>query len=106
MIQDYFKHQEGSITICNKDGIIIYMNDKSIATFGNKIGQSLFPCHSEKSIEKIHALLQGGSNAYTIEKNGVKKIIYQTPWKDENGEIGGLIEYSFVIPFDMPHHIR
>ena len=45
------------------------------------------------------------TNAYTIEKNGVKKLIYQTPWY-ENGEFMGLVEFSLEIPFEMPHYIR
>jgi hypothetical protein len=35
----------------------------------------------------------------------LKKIIYQTPWVNEN-VIGGLIEISFNIPDEMPHFIR
>ena len=51
-------------------------------------------------------LLQtGGSNAYTIEKNGLKKMIYQTAWK-QDGVVAGLVEISMVIPFEMPHYIR
>ena len=30
-------------------------------------------------------------NIYTIEKNGVKKLIYQSPWY-HNGEYAGFIE--------------
>ena len=106
-MEDYFQHQEGSITICDKEGNIGYMNEKSIATFGNKMHQNIFACHPPHAQEKIRLLLtEGTPNAYTIEKKGIKKFIYQTPWRNNNGEIMGLIEYSFVIPFDMPHHVR
>ena len=44
-------------------------------------------------------------NVYTIEKNGIKKLIYQSPWF-ENGEMKGLVELSLEIPFEMPHFIR
>jgi hypothetical protein len=44
-------------------------------------------------------------NVYTIEKNGVKKLIYQTPWF-ENGEYRGFVEFGLEIPFEMPHFIR
>ncbi len=40
-----------------------------------------------------------------IGKNGVKKLIYQTPWI-ENGEFRGLVELSLEIPFEMPHFVR
>jgi hypothetical protein len=50
-------------------------------------------------------LSQGETNAYTIEKRGVRKLIYQTPWY-ENGEVAGLVEYSIVLPENMPHKVR
>jgi hypothetical protein len=45
------------------------------------------------------------TNADTIEKNGVRKLIYQAPWYD-SGEFGGMVELSLEIPFDMPHYVR
>jgi len=50
-------------------------------------------------------LSNNSTNAYTIEKNGIKKMIFQSPWK-ENGETKGMIEFSFEIPFEMQHFIR
>jgi hypothetical protein len=35
----------------------------------------------------------------------VKKLIQQTPWH-EKGEPAGLVEFSLVIPFDLPHFVR
>ncbi len=85
------------------------MNDKAKETFarhGDLIGKSLIPCHNERSRAIIADLLaSGGSNSYTIEKNGVRKMIYQTAWK-ENGKVAGLVEISMVIPEDMPHYVR
>ncbi|MDR1346947.1 MAG: hypothetical protein LBJ63_00735 [Prevotellaceae bacterium] len=58
------------------------------------------------SWEKILQLLKTGTdNVYTIEKNGQKKLIYQTAWH-ENGEAKGLIEFSFEIPDKIPHFVR
>lgn len=103
---DYFNTQEGSVTVCDKEGIILYMNKKAVNTFGDKVGFNLFSCHPPSAQEKIKQLLSTGeTNAYTIEKKGIKKIIYQTPWYID-GNIAGLIEYSFPIPFDMPHYKR
>ncbi len=52
----------------------------------------------------IRNLLEtGGSNAYTIEKNGLKKMIYQTAWK-QDGVVAGLVEISMVIPFEMRYN--
>ena len=98
-----------AVTACDKEGIIIYMNDKAKDTFakhGDLIGKSLIPCHNDNSRAIIAKLLEtGGTNAYTIQKNGLKKMIYQTAWK-ENGEVAGLVEISMVIPEDLPHYIR
>lgn len=56
--------------------------------------------------EIIRGLLDsGGSNAYTIEKKGLRKMIYQTAWKVD-GKVAGLVEISMVIPSDMPHYVR
>lgn len=82
---------------------------KGTATFakhGDLIGRNLFDCHNERSRETIRRMLaSGGTNAYTIEKQGVRKMIYQTAWK-ERGEIRGLVEISMELPAEIPHHIR
>lgn len=99
-----------AVTVCDKSGIIIFMNQKSRDTFckngESMVGHSMIPCHNEHSQAKIREMLeQGTTNCYTIEKNGVKKMIYQTPWR-ENGIVMGLVEISMVIPEEMPHYIR
>lgn len=98
-----------AITVTNADATIIYMNDKSASTFekyGNIIGQSLYDCHAPASCEIIRKLLaEGGTNTYSIEKNGIKKLIWQSAWFTE-GKISGLVEISIVLPGNMPHHIR
>ena len=90
-------------------GTILYMNDKARTTFarhGDMVGKNLFDCHGERSREIIRRLLtDGGTNVYTIEKNGVRKMIYQTAWRVD-GVVGGLAEISMEIPAEMPHHIR
>lgn len=98
-----------AVTVCDDKGIILYMNKRARETFakhGDLIGRNLFDCHSEASKEKIrHMLATGESNAYTISKAGQKKMIYQTPWRRE-GKIAGMVEFSMVIPEEMPHYIR
>lgn len=109
MIPDWAKEMNCAVTVCDKEGIVLYMNDKAKETFarhGDMIGKSLIPCHNERSRGIIADLLAGGgSNAYTIEKNGLRKMIYQTVWR-ENGEVAGLVEISMVIPEEMPHYVR
>ena len=85
-----------AVTVCDTEGVILYMNEKARATYirhGNLIGSNLFGCH------------EGGSNAYTIEKQGVRKMIYQTAWRTGD-KVGGLVEISMEIPAEMPHYIR
>lgn len=102
-----------AVTICDRDGVVLYMNDRSRETFakhGEMVGRNLFGCHSERSQAMIrHMLATGDTNAYTIEKDTpegkVRKLIYQTPWRKE-GEIAGMAEISIVLPADMPHYIR
>ena len=109
MIPDWAKEMNCAVTVCDKDGVILYMNDKAKETFakhGDLIGKSLIPCHNENSRAIIAKLLEtGGTNAYTIQKNGQKKMIYQTAWKVD-GVVAGLVEISMVISEEMPHYIR
>lgn len=100
-----------AITVCDKDGKILDMNQRSQMTFaksGGKelIGKSLFDCHPQRAQEMIKHLMNSEStNTYTIEKEGVKKLIYQTPWY-QDGQFAGLVEMSIVIPNDIPHYKR
>lgn len=106
---EWAKEINCAVTVCDTKGDILYMNDKACHTFekyGDLIGKNLFDCHNPKSNEKIKDMLtNGGSNCYTIEKNGIKKMIYQTVWK-EGDIIKGLVELSMELPSEMPHYIR
>jgi transcriptional regulator with PAS, ATPase and Fis domain len=108
---DYYAELPMAVTVCDRDGIVLYMNQKSIATFAKDggadlIGKSLLDCHSVQSRKKLLLLIESQkTNTYTIEKNGLHKLIHQTPWF-EGGELRGLIEFSFEIPVAMPHFIR
>jgi len=112
MIPEYLQWPDNvncAITVCDMDGVILYMNDRAKETFashGDLIGKNLFECHSEESKAKIrHMLATGESNAYTISKNGLRKVIYQTPWRHD-GKIAGMAEISMAVPEEMPHYIR
>jgi transcriptional regulator with PAS, ATPase and Fis domain len=100
-----------AITVSDKSGRIIYMNDKSASTFSKQGGKSLEgsnlrECHKPESWDKILRILDTGmSNCYTIEKDGVRKMICQAPWY-QDGAVAGLVELSMVIPFAMEHFIR
>lgn len=108
---NWVKEFPAAITVCNTEGKIIEMNNKSAEVFINDggyelIGKNLFDCHSDNSTRIIKELIaEKKTNVYTIEKNGIKKLIYQAPWYDQ-GELKGLVEFSIEIPLDMPHHKR
>ncbi|MBU1109168.1 MAG: diguanylate cyclase [Candidatus Riflebacteria bacterium] len=110
-MNNWVKEFPGAVTVCDKGGIILEMNDQAQQVFaknGGKtlVGADLLACHPEPARSKLGELLEHPAvNAYTIEKNGVKKLIYQSPWY-ENGEFGGLVEVSLVLPENMPHFIR
>ncbi|MBR1784029.1 MAG: PAS domain-containing protein [Bacteroidales bacterium] len=104
-----------AITVCDRDGNILDMNQHSadVNSHGHKIvGRNLIDCHPEPARTKLlHMLEHEEANIYSIEKtladgSKVKKLIYQTPWKQADGSFGGLVEYSLEIPFDMPHYVR
>ena len=107
----WIKEFPAAITVCNAEGIILDMNDKAAKTFekdgGYKlIGSNVLDCHSDPARGKLERLMSARvKNVYTIEKNGVKKMIYQSPWYKE-GEYAGFVELSLEIPFELPHFIR
>jgi len=100
-----------AITVCDKSGIILEMNDKAIDSFkqdgGEKlVGTNLLDCHLEPARSQVEEMLRTQkTNSYTIEKHGIKKLIYQSPWYT-NGQFAGFVELSLPIPFEMPHFVR
>jgi transcriptional regulator with PAS, ATPase and Fis domain len=107
----WVKEFPGAITVCDTAGVILAMNDRAAEQFAKDGGQelvggNLLDCHPEPSRTKLQELLSSGKmNAYTIEKNGSKKLIYQTPWY-ENGEYRGLVEIAVPLPETLPHFVR
>ena len=108
---DWTSEFSAAIMICNCDGILVEMNDRAadaLKTDGGRelIGKSILDCHPEPARTKTLRLLAAqAANIYTIEKNGVKKLIYQSPWY-QDGKYAGLVELSIEIPFDLPHFVR
>ncbi len=109
---DWITGFPGAVTVSDADNRILWMNDKAAQVFAADGGRSLIggdlqACHNARSRGIIDRMLsEGRPNIYTIEKKGVKKFIYQTPWKDPDGRIAGLVELSMEIPFDLPHFVR
>lgn len=110
-ISEWLKNFSGAVTICDKEGIILYMNNKATQTFEkyggeSLLGTNLLDCHPEPSRTKLKSMLKTGlPNIYTIEKNGLKKLIHQTPWYDGDGYCG-FVELSLEIPVELPNYFR
>lgn len=107
----WVKEFPAAITVCDSKGIIIEMNDRAAESFqdqgGEKlIGTNLLECHPEDARLKLEQLMKTRKlNVYTVEKHGVRKLIYQSPWYD-GGEYSGFVEISLVIPEQIPHIVR
>ena len=108
---NWMKQFPAAIIVCDCKGTILEMNDKAARTAESDggydlLGKNLLDCHPEPARSKVQQLLDHcEKNIYTIEKNGVKKLIYQCPWF-EDGQYAGLVEMSLEIPFEMAHFIR
>jgi hypothetical protein len=108
---DWVSGFAGAVTVCDLNGIVLAMNDTSAATFrkyGGKdlIGKNLLDCHPEPARSKLVQLLETGAhNVYTIETNGIRKLIYQAPWYLD-GQRCGMVEISLEIPAVLPHFLR
>ncbi len=102
---------QGAVTVCDPKGNILFMNEKASQIFSKDggrelIGSNLLDCHPGIARDKVRRLLdEQTSNVYTIEKNGVKKMIYQAPWFAD-GKFAGLVELSLELPADIPHYVR
>lgn len=107
----WIKQFPAAVTVCDCNGVIIEMNDKAAQSLESDggyelIGKNLLDCHPEPARSKVQQLLDTcEKSVYTIEKNGVKKLIYQSPWF-EDGHYAGFVELSLEIPFEMQHFVR
>jgi PAS domain-containing protein len=107
----WIKQFHGAVTVCDRDGIVLELNDAALEVFAADggaalIGSNLLECHPEPARRMLEEMMASQRvNVYTIEKRGQKKLIYQTPWY-QDGEYAGFIEMSLPIPADMPHFVR
>ncbi len=109
--RNWIKSFPGTIIVCDDNGIIVEMNDHAIESFQNEggarlLGTNVLDCHPEPSRSKLSEMLKNHTaNIYTVEKNGLKKFIYQVPWY-QGGTYAGFVELSLPIPCEIPHFVR
>lgn len=107
----WIKEFHGAITVCDRQGIILELNDAALEVFkddgGAKlIGTNMLDCHPEPARSQLISMMKTQQkNVYTTERRGIKNIIYQAPWY-ENGEYAGFVEMQMEIPFEMQNFIR
>jgi len=107
----WFKVFPGAITVTDDQGSIINMNDQSSEMFkkdgGYEImGRNAITCHPEPTQTKVREIYESQSpNIYSIQKNGQKQLVYQTPYFVE-GEFSGFVEICLPLPAEIPHFNR
>ena len=100
-----------AVTVCDADGIILEMNDRSALMFKEQggralLGSNVLDCHPEPSRSKLTSLMENRqASTYTTEKNGRRKLIHQAPWY-RDGEYAGFVEIVLALPEAMPHFVR
>jgi len=108
---EWFEQLPCAVTVCDKQYVILYLNDRAAevnAADGGKalIGKNMMDCHPPEAQAKLRRVMDSGvPNIYTIEKKGVRKMIYQAHWKSE-GKVAGLVEITFELPKEIPHFVR
>jgi len=108
---EWDKEFPGAVTVCDTEGRILEMNQRSREVFaadgGDRlIGTNVLDCHPEPSRSKLRGMMADKrTNVYTIQKNGRKKLIFQAPWY-RDGSYAGFVELSLEIPRDLPHFNR
>ena len=106
MQPNWFDELPVGITVCDTKGIIISMNDRAALIFKKSggrelIGKNMLACHPADAQNKILELLETKKpNAYTVEKNGIKTLLYQAP-RYEGGQFAGYVEFILTLPQQM-----
>ena len=107
----WVKEFPAAVTVTDEKGTIIEMNAKAVKNFEKDggealVGTNVLDCHPEPSRSKLRDIMENRkTNVYTVEKAGLKKLVFQAPWY-RDGRYSGVIEISFEIPLDLPHFVR
>lgn len=109
--EQWFINFPGAITVTDENGIILEMNEASAEMFRNDgaydlIGHNAITCHKEPTQSKVRTMYETQSpNIYSIQKNGKKQLIYQTPYVVD-GKFSGIVEICLDMPEEIPHFDR
>jgi transcriptional regulator with PAS, ATPase and Fis domain len=107
----WVKEFPGAVTVCDTEGRIVEMNDRSREVFAADggaalLGANVLDCHPEPSRAKLAGMMrERRPNVYTVQKDGRRKLIFQAPWS-KDGAYAGFVELSLEVPWDLPHFNR
>lgn len=103
-IFDYLENVAFAACVCDREGVVLYQNARSVKRDGDVVGKNLYNCHNPHSGAMIRRMMETGeSNTYAIIRHGKKRLLHQTPWYEApGGEVSGLIELSVDIPDEYP----
>lgn len=101
---DYLENVAFAATVCDKDGVVLYQNERARKRDGGVVGRNLYNCHNKQSGAMIrHMIETGESNTYEIIRHGKRKLLHQTPWYEvPGGPVAGLVEVSIDLPDSYP----
>lgn len=108
---DWIKDFSVAVVICDRKGVLTYLNEAAAAMyapFGGYalLGKSVCDCHKQATNDKMNEIMETRKpHTYSIERNGVKRLIHQVPHV-VNGEVVGIIELAIIVPFEFPHFVR
>ncbi|MDD5656809.1 MAG: PAS domain-containing protein [Elusimicrobia bacterium] len=109
--QAWAEELPSAITVCDENGAILAMNRAAAGVFKKEggrtlIGRNLLDCHPEPARSRLKALFASRSpNTYTVEKEGRRKLVHQSPWF-RDGRFAGFVELSIVLPEQLEHRVR
>jgi hypothetical protein len=108
---DWLDGVEITVSACDEDFTTTFFNARASRSFEPQGGYALLgtdmrDCHPPGVREKFEAVMAARKvNAYTTEKAGKRKLVYQAPvFKD--GDFKGMVELVMEIPWEMPHFVR
>ena len=100
-----------AITVCDREGTVIEMNEASATNYEsaggfNLIGKNIKDCHPAKTREILDTIFANGTpHMYSTGKNGIRRLICELPWYN-GGEFSGFVEIAVVLPDVIPHYQR
>ncbi len=103
MMNDFLKEVDIAISVCDRDGIIRYMNDKGEKIFINEggrnlIGSHILDCHPEPSRTKLEQMIASRTtNSYFKGSGSERRLIHQAPFFNQ-GVYDGFIECIIPMP--------